>query len=271
MSTKIMPGVWEGQNLELPIRNRREKNPESSEETINCFVKVKFRNLESLLSSFCLIWNRSPTSGNFRHWWTSNLDKPFRSKSKALLNVLLLEPIDLFPKRTWVNEYKCEYSPRLSVVSCSLAWGGSLSHTIQDSKLGPIARFRFLFYNAHLVFSPSSILPLQIHILQEDKARALTGGPPSKHVDIISPLDSEQHMSVWASLSARVDLQERSPQFLSKNNFRPRLMHLRRAVYRTAAFNPTLIKHFKCSYRNRVTNPNSTLLTQCRLSLRNPV
>lgn len=108
-------------------------------------------------------------------------------------------------------------------------------------------------------------------ILQGAEARPLTGQPPSKHVDIISPLDSEQHGSLWAPLSARADLQERSPQFTSKNSFRPRLMLLRRAVYRTAAFNPTLIKHFKCSYRNGVTNPNSTLLTQCRLSLQNPI
>lgn len=36
----------------------------------------------------------------------------------------------------------------------SVPWlEGSLSHTIQDSKLGPIVRFRFPFYNAHLVFS----------------------------------------------------------------------------------------------------------------------
>lgn len=31
--------------------------------------------------------------------------------------------------------------------------GQSLSHTIQDSKLRPIARFRFPCYNPHLVFS----------------------------------------------------------------------------------------------------------------------
>lgn len=55
-----MPAVLEGQNLELTVRNISEKNPERNEETINCFVKVKFRNLESLLSSLCLIWNRSP-------------------------------------------------------------------------------------------------------------------------------------------------------------------------------------------------------------------
>lgn len=49
-----MPGLLEGQNLELPVRNISEKNPERNEETINCFVKVKFRNLESLLSSLPL-------------------------------------------------------------------------------------------------------------------------------------------------------------------------------------------------------------------------
>lgn len=117
----------------------------------------------------------------------------------------------------------------------------------------------------------SPILPLQIHILQRAEARALTGGPPSKHVDIISPLDSEQHGSLWASLSARANLQERSPRFPLKKDFRPRLMHLRGAVYRTAAFNLTLIKHFRCRYRNRVTNPNSTLLTRRRLSLQDPI
>ena len=48
-------------------------------------------------------------------------------------------------------------------------------------------------------------------------------------------------------------------------------MPLRRAVYRAAFFNLTLIKHFKCSYRNGVTNPNSTLLTERRHPLQSLV
>lgn len=44
-----MPGVLEGQNLELPVRNIREKNLERNEGTINCFVRVKFRKLIELL------------------------------------------------------------------------------------------------------------------------------------------------------------------------------------------------------------------------------
>lgn len=50
-----MPRVTEGQNLELSVGNVSEKNPERNEETVNCSVKVKFGDLESLLSSLCLI------------------------------------------------------------------------------------------------------------------------------------------------------------------------------------------------------------------------
>lgn len=50
-----MPKVLEGQNLGLSVKNISEKNSERNEETINCSVKVKFRDLESLLSSLCLI------------------------------------------------------------------------------------------------------------------------------------------------------------------------------------------------------------------------
>lgn len=50
-----MPMVLEGQNLEPLARNISEKSPERKEETISCSVKVKFRDLESLLSSLCLI------------------------------------------------------------------------------------------------------------------------------------------------------------------------------------------------------------------------
>lgn len=110
-----------------------------------------------------------------------------------------------------------------------------------------------------------------MHILQEAKEIVLTGGLLRKHVDVISSLDSEQHRSPWASsLCARVDLRRDHQSTPSTNSFRPRWRHLR-TVYRAAAFNLTLIKHFKCSYRNRVTNPNSTLLTECRRSLQNLV
>lgn len=80
----------------------------------------------------------------------------------------------------------------------------------------------------------------------------------------------------WARSSTGLSGLLWGPELISKRDhegsprrtaFRPRWMHLRRAVYRAAAFHPTLIKHFKCSYRNRVTNPNSTLLTERRLCL----
>lgn len=79
--------VLEGQNLELSVRNISEKGPETKEEAISCSVKVKFRDLESLLSSLYLIQNTSPTLGNFQHSWTSNLDKPFRSENQAPLYI----------------------------------------------------------------------------------------------------------------------------------------------------------------------------------------
>lgn len=247
-------------------------NPERSEETINCSVKVKFSNLESLLSSLCLIGNRSPTLGNFRHWWASNLNKSFRSESRASLHMSLLEPTDLLPKRAeWMSVTVNILSgllwfpvPWLSgtllTLSMTPSWG-----LLQDLVSCPHCPSHVI------IFIPSSIFLLQIHVLHEAEARVLTGRALSKHADVIPSLDSEQRRSLWESLSARVDPQERAPRFPSKNSFKPRLMPLRRAVYRAAVLNLTLIKHFKCSYRNRVTNPNSTLLTDCRLSLQSPV
>lgn len=179
-----------------------------------------------------------------------------------------LNPLTSSQKRTWVNEYTCEYSPRLSVVSCSLAWGEPFSH-YPRLQVGPTARFRFPFCNAHPVFS--YLLGALLSHFKCSYFRELKQGPwLDSRRETCRYHFSPRLRAAWVSLGARADLQERSPRFPSKNSFRPRLMLLRRAVYRTAAFNPTLIKHFKCSYRNSVTNPNSTLLTQCRFSLQNP-
>ena len=175
----------------------------------------------------------------------------------------LLEPTDLLPKRAqWITQ--CEHSFRPAEISDSMAFRnqGGARCRIQVSSTLPISFF---------ILIPSSVFLLQIHIFHEAEAGVLTGGALSKHPDVISFLHSEEHRSLQASLRTGVDLQERSLRFASKSSFRPRLMPLRRAVYRAAFFNLTLIKHFKCSYRNRVTNPNSTLLTECRLPLQSLV
>lgn len=54
--------------------------------------------LESVASPFCLIWNRSPISGNFQHWWTSNLEKPLRSEGQVLYRRHCLNPLTSFQK-----------------------------------------------------------------------------------------------------------------------------------------------------------------------------
>lgn len=153
------------------------------------------------------------------------------------------------------------------MVSRSLACSHP-SHTAQDSKLGLAARFMFLFHIAHLVFSylfQALFCPFKHTYFKSHDWRATE--QPCR-CNFFPP---NQRGSPGASPSARVDLREGPRRSPCKNSSRPRLMHLRRAVYRAAAFNLTLIKHFKCSYRNRVTNPNSTLLTECRLSLQSPV
>lgn len=149
MSTKIMPGVLEGQNLELSFMNISEKNPEN-EETIICFIKVKSRDFEHVLGSLCLIWKSFPALGNFQHWWTSNLKKPFRSESQGLRFHVAAWSCCVPPKWAWVRVWVWIFSSA-SFVSCS--WlERCLSHTIQDPKLGPVARLGFLLHTAHLVF-----------------------------------------------------------------------------------------------------------------------
>jgi hypothetical protein len=69
-----------------------------------------------------------------------------------------------------------------------------------------------------------------------------------------------QHWSPW----------DPRARFYSKNNFRLRLMHLKRVVYRAAAFNLTLIKNFKCSYRNWSDKPKQHLVNWLQTLPANP-
>lgn len=75
-----------------------------------------------------LTWNRSPPSGNFQHWWTSNRGEPLRSEGQGPLQESLLEPINLLPQSAAGRERQSEYPPRPAVVASSLAWHGPSSH-----------------------------------------------------------------------------------------------------------------------------------------------